>query len=871
LFRFTARGGFVAGRRRLPRSATIAFIFALCAVFVGDDLLRTWEARTRALEQSRREVENLTWSASQQAEGTFRTVGAILLGLVERVEVDGTDRGQIERLRSLMTQRLASLPLLEDLILVDASGVAVVDGKPTTPRIALGDRAYFQYHRAHSDVEMYIGSPVRSRLTGRWIIPVSRRLNHADGSFGGIVIATVESGYFQDFFATFNLGHDGVAALWRDNGVPLVRQSLVVPVIDRGPHSNDPRPFLFPAAASGSYELVSPTDGVTRIVSYRRLAGYPLVVHMALGKGEQLADWRAAAVGHLLAAVVVTLLLGFIGAGLMAQSKLAARADRANALAAAANNENLLRLSRHLAKARDRAEQANQAKSRFLAGMSHELRTPLNGILGYARLLRMDGGLNPIQGARVDAMLGAGKHLLEMVNYVLDLSQIEAGHLELRPVRFDIQALAAACLDQVRPAAEAKGLTLTIAVAPGTPRALFNDPTRLRQVLLNLLGNAAKFTSQGAIEMRLQPAAEQKAVRIEVTDTGPGIPAEQRQRLFQEFERLDAEATAKVEGAGLGLALSSRLVAMMGGRLRHDDNPGGGSIFWLELPLTTGAAADRLMALTPEVADVEPEQRPTKVLNVLVVDDVAMNRDIARSFLHAFGHRVTCAEGGAESVAAVANADFDVVLMDVRMPGVDGLEATRRIRALEGVRGRVPIVALTAQVFTEQVAQCRDAGMDSHLVKPYDADILFDALVQATTVTHSETVLPVSTPTTAPAAGLIPVIGAELTVLDRAVFERTAAYLSPEAVASYLETITQLGADLLHALQPVRVGSSPGKRLAEEAHTLAGSAGMFGFERLAAMGRRFERDVESGVRTDPALADGLIAAIEATLQAIRDR
>jgi light-regulated signal transduction histidine kinase (bacteriophytochrome)/ActR/RegA family two-component response regulator len=389
-------------------------------------------------------------------------------------------------------------------------------------------------------------------------------------------------------------------------------------------------------------------------------------------------------------------------------------------------NTKLEELTRHLAHARDQAEQAVQSKSRFLAGMSHALRTPLNGILGYAQLLRLEGRLDTTQAQRVNSMLDAGQQLLEMINRVLELTEVEAAHTKLNLTAVDIHAVAITCLSVVRYAAESKGLKLRIshaahAEAHGNPVLVTADPTRLRQVLLNLLDNAIKFTETGWVELRLCSAAEGRQ-RIEIADTGPGMPAEMHRQVFEEFRRLNS-ASSLIAGAGVGLAIAARLLMLMGGDLGYEDKAGGGSVFWLHLPLAASADGGE--------ADVASEPAPPAKLRLLVVDDIDMNRDIASAFLTAGGHDVTCAESGEEAVAAVEAADFDVVLMDVCMPGMDGLEATRRIRALRPPRAGVPIVALTAQVFAEQIEECRNAGMNSHLAKPFAYDTLLDAVAQA--------------------------------------------------------------------------------------------------------------------------------------------
>jgi signal transduction histidine kinase/DNA-binding response OmpR family regulator len=392
-----------------------------------------------------------------------------------------------------------------------------------------------------------------------------------------------------------------------------------------------------------------------------------------------------------------------------------------------------------LAQARDDAQSANQAKSRFLAGMSHELRTPMNAILGNARLLQREGGLNPAQAARVDTMLGAGSHLLQLIRCVLDLSEIESAKVVLQPEPVDVRALAGGCLDMVHSLAEEKHLALHLVLADAVPPLVLADAVRLRQILLNLLGNAAKFTSRGSITLHVDVVSETDgaALRFDVADTGPGVPEAARARLFREFGRVQDGALCAEEGAGLGLALSSRLATLMRGQLCYRENPGGGSIFRLDMPLEA--------ACSPQAGSVMPDSAspaPLRKLRVLVVDDSDMSLEIAASFIGMFGHDVTCAGSGEAAVAAVAATAFDAVFMDVQMPGMDGLEATRRIRGLPGPHARVPVVALTAQVFSNQLAACRDAGMTAHLAKPFTEASLKAILGDIAAAAPDSTILP---------------------------------------------------------------------------------------------------------------------------------
>ncbi|WP_426957948.1 ATP-binding protein [Muricoccus radiodurans] len=398
------------------------------------------------------------------------------------------------------------------------------------------------------------------------------------------------------------------------------------------------------------------------------------------------------------------------------------------------------RAAADLAHARDEAAAAAAAKSRFLARMSHELRTPLNGVLGMAQALARDPSLGPIQRERAEVLEEAGRHLLAVANDVLDLAHVEAGRIPLRERAIRIGPLLQAGAELARASAAAKGIELTVQHDPSLPDGVTLDPMRLRQLLLNLLSNAIKFTPPGGrVTLRSLRAESDGAsrLRLEVLDTGPGIPVEMRASVFRDFVRLEragdagaGDTGAGETGAGLGLAIASGIVDAMGGRMDVDDNPEAqargatGARFWIELPLREA------------VLDAEPVAAPLAIgqserpLKILVVDDVATNRLVARALVQRLGHRAELANGGAEALAAVERAaetdePFDLVLMDLAMPEMDGLEATRRIRALPPEKGGgVAVVALTAGVFDRDSAACREAGMNGYLAKPVTLEAL---------------------------------------------------------------------------------------------------------------------------------------------------
>ena len=512
----------------------------------------------------------------------------------------------------------------------------------------------------------------------------------------------------------------------------------------------------------------------------------------------------------------------------------------------------LKRAMEDLASARDGARAAGEAKSQFLARMSHELRTPLNGVLGFAQVLLRDPNLTEEQREQVETLHDAGRHLLELVNSLLDLSKIEAGKLDLHLRDVAVRPLLDACAGLLAPEVDRKGMTLTLHLAPGTPAAVEADATRVRQMLLNLLSNAVKFTPPGGhVDLRAQPLGDGRpGLRIEVKDTGPGVPPEKRHLLFEDFSQLFPVAGQDGAGTGLGLAISARLAAAMGGRIGCDSEAGQGAMFWVELPLREVPLPANAVAAPPSEAVPAISGRS---LRVLVADDVAANRMVARAMLVAAGHRVDSAADGAEALAAVERDAYDVVLMDVQMPVMDGLEATRRIRALDGARRGVPVLAVTASALPEQVAACRAAGMDGHLAKPIDRESLLAAVqrLAAGDTLHDPS----------PHAAL----DASQPLLDEAVLRNLAADLGPTADVVISEFVgeVRLGYETLST--PAIAQDIP--RLRHAAHRMLGAARTLGARRLGATTEAMQAEIQAG--RDP--SDGLrhvLAVAAATLPLI---
>jgi len=370
--------------------------------------------------------------------------------------------------------------------------------------------------------------------------------------------------------------------------------------------------------------------------------------------------------------------------------------------------------------ARHAAEAANRAKSQFLAGMSHELRTPLNGVLGYAQLLAMEGGLSARQARGVETIHQSGKHLLALINDILDLARIEAGHMELNPTPVNLSHLLLSVEELMRVKADEKRLAFVLDAGVGLPKAVLADERRLRQVLLNLLGNAIKFTDDGTVRLRASAEPDgptQVQLRLEVEDTGVGMRPDDLERIFEPFKQV-GDVQRRSGGTGLGLAITRALVNDMGGQVRVTSEFGRGTRFRVDVPLQLAQPPKATVRRIPGIARYQGPQR-----RVLVVDDAAANRTLMCDFLTDAGFMLAQASDGSEVLETARSFRPDLILLDSVMPLVDGVEATRQLRR-DADLNAVPVIAVSATASAEHRAACLRAGVNVFLAKPVDLEAL---------------------------------------------------------------------------------------------------------------------------------------------------
>ncbi len=494
--------------------------------------------------------------------------------------------------------------------------------------------------------------------------------------------------------------------------------------------------------------------------------------------------------------------------------------------------------------AKEHAEAATRAKSTFLATMSHEIRTPMNGVLGMLDILGRSE-LNGDQGRSVAIIHDSARALLRIIDDILDFSKIEAGRLEIERIPLALAAVVDNVTATLRPAARAKGLRLSCAVDEEAPRHVVGDPTRLRQILFNLVGNAIKFTDVGGVDVRVACAAREAdgvALRLTVTDSGIGMTAEQTATLFQPFTQAESSTTRRYGGTGLGLSICRLLAELMGGRIGVDSTPGQGSVFWVELtlPIAADGGDDALLPSSDAAGLWAPLPRLDPPGPILVVDDHPINREVIVRQLEQLGCAADTAVDGRDALAALARRDYALLLTDCHMPDIDGVELTRRVRAAEAADGgarRLPIVGITASAQASEADRCRVAGMDDCLTKPVATDWLGRCLARWIPESAAPADPPVPPPT--PTESVSDSAPDPEAPLDIGRF-RDLLGDDRDAIRGLLDRYRASSAPLFEKLEAAAAG---GRATAARdlAHTLKGASGMVGANDLAAVCLEMER------------------------------
>lgn len=831
-------------RRSLSLRALGLGSLALICTIIGSNVIFLSNLRESSLQTAEANLARYSLMLVEEADRSFKSVDLVLSSVGDylgRREV--TDSASYQRIMSdqathlLLKEKITGLPQIDAVTMINAQGKLINFSRYwPIPDVNVSDRDYFKALKADPNLETFISAPIQNRGSGTWNIYIARRLNDPNGEFMGLLLGAMSLQYFENFFASTSLGVGSSVSLVREEGTLLASYPQSENIGKQSSGSGQRA-----LAAGGNIRDLSANDQTMRIRSARMLPNYPVLVEVAQTEDNVLRSWRGMAelLGAMsLVSTIVVLIAVFVIARWWKKQEQLTQA----------------------------AEAANAAKSAFLAMMSHEIRTPMNAVLGLTSTL-LETNLDAEQRGSLLAVHDAGDNLLGILNDILDFSKLEAGRLSLEHIAFSPEALVQNTLSIIGPRASAKGLVIRSVNDSVLPLALKGDAGRIRQVLLNLLSNAVKFTATGEVVVSTRCLAQDgKLATIEwaVSDTGIGIAPENIGNLFANFVQADNSISRRFGGSGLGLAICKRLVEQMGGEIKVISTRGQGSTFRFSLTLPVAEH----MALTEHDDQTVYAELKTRIaalgrpLRVLIVDDDATNRLVAAKMLKEFEVQNNMACDGVEAITAASSFSYDVILMDIRMPEMDGLQATRTIRARGGRLQTVPIIAFTANAFAEDVEACHEAGMNDLVVKPVRKKVMVEAILR---VLSSHT----TAADTDPAVVAPPLVPAEIpstdapSPFDRKVFDNLVLEIGKETALETLSLFVQETEDRLKLLRKLS-GDAYRSKIEREAHSLKSAAGTFGLRAVAQLARALERDAAHITASDYlALLDRIEAAFSA--------